>query len=70
VRTEGDDTLALAGVNGDAFGIKGALTYQARVKVSVDGGSLTADGSQLRIVAAKSATLLIAAATSFRRTTT
>jgi alpha-L-fucosidase 2 len=67
VRTEGDDTLVLAGVNGDAFGIKGALTYQARVKVSVDGGSLTADGSQLRIVAAKSATLLIAAATSFRR---
>jgi alpha-L-fucosidase 2 len=67
VRTEGEDTLVLAGVNGDAFGIKGALTYQARVKVLADGGSLTADGSQLRIVAAKSATLLIAAATNFRR---
>jgi alpha-L-fucosidase 2 len=67
VRAEGDDTLVLAGVNGDAFGIKGALTYQARVRVLVDGGSLLADGTQLRIVAAKSATLLIAAATSFRR---
>ena len=67
VRTEGDDTLVLAGVNGDAFGIKGALTYQARVRVLVDGGSIAADGTQLRIVAAKSATLLIAAATSFRR---
>ena len=40
VRAEGDDTLVLAGVNGDAFGIKGALTYQARVRVLVDGGSL------------------------------
>ncbi len=67
VRTEGLDTIVLAGVNGDAFGIKGALTYQARVKVSVDGGSVIADGTQLRIVAARSATLLIAAATSFRR---
>jgi alpha-L-fucosidase 2 len=66
-RTEGDDTLVLAGANGDAFGIKGALTYQARVRVLVDGGSIVADGTQLRIVAAKSATLLIAAATSFRR---
>ena len=67
VHAEGDDTLVLAGVNGDAFGIKGALTYQARVRVLVDGGSLLADGTQLRIVGAKSATLLIAAATSFRR---
>ncbi len=67
VRTEGLDAIVLAGVNGDAFGINGALTYQARVKVSVDGGSVIADGTQLRIVAAKSATLLIAAATSFRR---
>jgi alpha-L-fucosidase 2 len=67
VRTEGTDTLVLAGVNGDAFGIKGALTFQARVRVLVDGGSVAADGTQLRIVAARSATLLIAAATSFRR---
>ncbi len=67
VRAEGNDTLVLAGVNGDAFGIKGALTYQARVRVLVDGGSIVADGTQLRIVAARSATLLIAAATSFRR---
>jgi alpha-L-fucosidase 2 len=67
VRAEGGDTLVLAGVNGDAFGIKGALTYQARVRVLADGGSVVADGSQLRIVAARSATLFIAAATSFRR---
>ena len=67
VRTEGTDTLVLAGVNGDAFGIKGALTYQARVRVLVDGGSVAADGTQVRVIAARSATLLIAAATSFRR---
>ena len=66
-RTEGPDTLVLAGVNGDAFGIKGALTYQARVRVLADGGSVTADGTQLRILGARSATLLITAATSFRR---
>ena len=67
VHAEGDDTVVLAGVNGDAFGIKGALTYQARVRVLAEGGSVVADGTQLRIVAARSATLLIAAATSFRR---
>ena len=67
VRTEGPDTLVLAGVNGDAFGIKGALTYQARVRVLAEGGSVAADGTQLRIIGARSATLLIAAATSFRR---
>ena len=67
VRAEGGDTLVLAGVNGDANGVKGALTYQALVRVLVEGGSIAADGTQLRIVAAKSATLLIAAATSFRR---
>jgi alpha-L-fucosidase 2 len=66
-RAEGDDTLVLAGVNGDAFGIKGALTYQARVRVIPDGGSVVADGTQLRILGAKGATLLIAAATNFRR---
>ena len=66
-RAEANDTLVLAGVDGDAFGVKGALTYQARVRVLVDGGSIVADGTQLRIVAARSATLLIAAATSFRR---
>jgi alpha-L-fucosidase 2 len=67
VRADGADTLVLAGVNGDAEGIRGALTYEARVRVIADGGSVVSDGTQLRVIAAKSATLLIASATSFRR---
>jgi alpha-L-fucosidase 2 len=65
-RTAGDDTLILEGRNGAAEGIDGALKFQARVKVSVEGGSLRADGQQLHIRGARSALILIAAATSFR----
>ncbi|MFZ5496309.1 MAG: glycoside hydrolase family 95 protein [Verrucomicrobiota bacterium] len=66
-RTEGDDTLVLEGRNGAAENIPGALKFQARVKVALDGGSLRADGQQLHVSGARSALLVIAAATSFRR---
>ncbi len=66
-RTEGDDTLVLDGRNGGAEGIAGALKFQARVKVTLEGGSLRADGQQLHISGARSAVILVAAATSYRR---
>ena len=67
VTTTGTDTLVLHGVNGSSSGIKGALSYEARLRVVTDGGSVTADGTQLRVAGAESATILIAAATSYRR---
>jgi alpha-L-fucosidase 2 len=66
-RTEGDDTLILEGRNGGAEGIAGALKFQARVLVKIEGGSLSADGQQLHVSGARSALILVAAATSFRR---
>jgi alpha-L-fucosidase 2 len=66
-RTEGDDTLILEGRNGGAENIAGALKFQARVKVVLDGGTLRPDGQQLHVSGARSALLLVAAATSFRR---
>jgi len=66
-RTEGDDMLILEGRNGAAENIAGALTFEAKVKVSLEGGSLHADGQQLHVRGARSAVILIAAATSFRR---
>ena len=38
-RTENGDTLVMSGVNGEANGIKGALKFQARVRVLAPGGT-------------------------------
>jgi len=67
IRTEGGDGLTLDGRNGAAEGIEGALKFQARVKVILEGGSLHADGQQIHVEGARSALIFIAAATSFRR---
>ena len=66
-RTENNDTLILSGRNGSAHGIPGALTFEARARVSIEGGQLSADGQQLHISGASSVTIVLAAATSFRR---
>ena len=66
-RTAGNDVLLLDGRNGDAENIAGALKFQARVKVILEGGSQRADGQQIHVSGARSALVLIAAATSFRR---
>lgn len=66
-RTEGNDVLVLEGRNGSAENIAGALTFEAKVKVAIEGGSLQSDGQQLHIRGARSALILIAAATSFKR---
>jgi alpha-L-fucosidase 2 len=66
-RTDGEDTLILDGRNGGSDGIAGALKFQAHAKVILDGGSIHADGQQLHVSGARSALVLVAAATSFRR---
>jgi alpha-L-fucosidase 2 len=64
-----DATIVLDGANGESQGIKGALKFQARVRVLPDGGTLESptntDGS-LTVTKANEVTLLIAAATSYR----
>lgn len=65
VETEGDDTLVMDGMGGDAQGIKGEIEYQARVQVRAKGGQTKADGDAIRVTNADEVTLLIAAATSY-----
>ena len=67
VEAEGPDTLVLRGVNGAAQGIEGALKFQARVRVLAEGGQTTTEGDKVCVAATDSATLLIAAATSYRK---
>ena len=71
------ETLVMTGVNAGAQGIKGALKFQARVRVISDGGKMSGghtgepDSGKDResyagVTAANSATIIIAAATSYK----
>jgi alpha-L-fucosidase 2 len=64
--TESNDTLILRGQNGDAFGIKGALRFQALARVNAIGGRTVASNGKIVISDADSAVILIAAATSYK----
>ncbi len=65
VKTEGQDTLVMDGMGGDAQGIQGEIKYQARVRILAKGGQTKADGDAIRVTDADEVTLLIAAATSY-----
>lgn len=67
VETDGRSTLIMRGTGGSAGGISGQLKYQARVNVIADGGSTTADGATISVTNANAVTLLIAAATSYKK---
>ncbi len=67
VETEGSDTLVMRGTGGDSGGIKGLLKYQARVKVIATGGKTAAEPGKISVTDANEVTLLITAATSYRR---
>jgi alpha-L-fucosidase 2 len=66
VKTEGQDTLVMSGVNGEANGIKGALKFQARVFALASSGKVSAGADTISVAGADSATLFIAAATSYK----
>ena len=66
VSNHGSDTLILRGINGDAFGIKGGLKFEAGVLVLTDGGKSTIEKDRIVVQDAQSVLLLIAAATSYR----
>src|SRR6185437_10340501 len=58
-------TLVMKGVNGDAPGVKGALTFESRVRVLAQGGKTNASQNAVTVDGATSA-LLIAANTSYK----
>ena len=66
LKTESPDILVMDGVNRPQQGIKGALKFQARVRVLANGGEITQDSNRINVTNADSATLLVAAATSYK----
>ena len=66
VSSETGNTLVLRGMNGDAFGIKGGLKFEARLLVLTRGGEVAIENERIVITNADSALLLVAAATSYR----
>jgi alpha-L-fucosidase 2 len=78
VNVEFGDTFVMRGTNGDYESVKGALNFEARVKVLADGGTtsllrktdsaleLPGKGDHLVVNKANSVTFLIAAATSYK----
>ncbi len=67
VETDSNDTLVMRGMGGDAGGVQGQLKYEARVKVISEGGEVTAESARVAVTNANEVTLLITAATRFKR---
>jgi alpha-L-fucosidase 2 len=61
-----DGDLVMRGRNAAQGSVNGALTWEARARILVQGGRLSATSSGLKIAAADSATILVAMATSYR----
>jgi alpha-L-fucosidase 2 len=66
VMAEAPDTVVMRGVNPQAAGVRGALKFQALLKVIVQGGQVSNDQNQISVTGADSATLLVDAATSYK----
>jgi len=60
-----DQTLMLKGISSDHEGIKGAVKFEALVKIVNQGGTLETDSKSIKINAADSAIIYISMATSF-----
>src|ERR1044072_943816 len=65
VSTDGNNVFALRGVNGDAFGIKGGLNFEALAVMVTPGGESVAENQKIVVRKADSAVILIAIATSY-----
>jgi alpha-L-fucosidase 2 len=66
IATEDGRTIVMRGVNAESQGIKGALTFEARVRVVAQGGAVSSDRTSIAVTGADTVTLLLAAATSFK----
>ncbi|MEJ2545681.1 MAG: glycoside hydrolase family 95 protein, partial [Calditrichaceae bacterium] len=65
ISTEDNDKLIMSGVTGDCDSIKGAVKFQAHVKIITDVGSVSATDTSLTVNNANAATLYISMASSF-----
>ena len=66
VNSESGNTLVMRGTNASMQGIHGALSFQVRARVLAEGGTVVATADSLAVTNADAATLLIAAATSYK----
>ena len=66
ISTEGNDKLIMFGITGDCDSVKGAVKFQAQIKIETEGGSVSATDSSLIVNNANSATLYISIASSFK----
>jgi alpha-L-fucosidase 2 len=68
-RSVGEDTLVLAGRNGAANGVDGALHFETRLRVLAEGADATVAGSaqQVHVRGADAVTILVSSSTSYRR---
>jgi alpha-L-fucosidase 2 len=66
ISAEGNDKLIMSGITGDCDSIKGALKFQAQVKIAAEGGSVSAANKSIIVDNANSATLYISIASSYR----
>ncbi len=67
VETDGRDMLVMRGTGGSSGGISGQLRYQAGVRIIAEGGTLAAEAGKITVTHANEATLLISAATSYKK---
>lgn len=61
----GNDGLAVTGKSADYMGVEGKLKYEARIKVVLEGGSVTTQGVDLMVEKADAVTIYFVAATNF-----
>lgn len=66
ISTEGNDRLIISGVTGDCDSIKGAVKFQAQVKIETEGGKISSTDSSIIVNNADVATLYISIASSFK----
>ena len=60
-----EDQLRITGKSSDYLGIEGQVRYEARLKASTVGGSVSVDYRTLKVAGADSATLILSAETNF-----
>lgn len=66
VRTEGTETLVLEGISTAAGATPGAVKFQARAHLQVEGGQVRAADNGLTVTGANAATILISIGSSYR----
>jgi alpha-L-fucosidase 2 len=65
VSVRGKDELVMTGITSDHEGVKGKVEFEVRVKISLNGGAITAKDSSLQVTDANDATLYISIGTNF-----